>query len=340
MGAPMRLILAMLIVAGCTGAPSPPAGAARSAVEPTSTAAPTVQPAPPPTCHRLPVVNQDPTQPAGFLDVSTGSFAEDASARLTGTNAELVHTGGPTQLVGWPVGWPYFADAGRWVPALPGWVSPEGGSYLYPSYQASSIHMVDVRTADDRVVYSGRRLYPLGWTASGVYLMDWSTGAPVSVYMLSLPSGQLQAVAGKLSSVVPLHDGAAWQGEVAKEVPSRSGQNGPIANSLIRTDLATGQSERWYAEANSAVSLLSFGTDGSPLVLSASSTGERLLRVTAPDRVSESYPVTILGTAVTDSRGTWMIGTDGTVLLYRPGAAPVAVGRGPAGLKPAGACQP
>lgn len=291
------------------------------------------------TCHQLPVVNVDPNQPAGFLDIAIGTFTDDPTARMTGSGSELERTGGSPPLVGWPVGWPYHADVGRWVPALPAWISPDGTRYLYPSYQASSIHMVDVQTGGDRVIYSGRRLYPVGWGPDGVYLMDWATGQPVGLYALSLMSGSLQQLAAKIPTMVPVHDGGAWESEVATDVPSRSGQNGPMANSLVRIDLVTGRSERWYSEANVAVSMLGFSTDGSPLLLAGSSSGARLLRISAPNRVEDSYPVTITAAAVTDSQGTWMIATDGTVLLYQPGGAPAAVGRGPAGLKPAGACR-
>jgi hypothetical protein len=286
------------------------------------------------------LANDNPAELAGFLDVSSGRFTADPTARITGINGEFVRTGGSPALVGWGVGWPYFVPAGRWVSAYPAWVSPDGTSYLYPSFQDASVHVVDARTADDHVVASGRRLLPVQWTADGVYLMDWPMGGPQRLYLLSPTSGRLQPLGAQVDSALPLSGGAAWRSEVAAGIPTRSGQNGPIANSLVRVDLTTGRQVRWFSEANSAVSVLGFATDGSPLVLASSASGTRLLRVTEPSRVADNNPVAILPTAVTDSNGTWMITTDGTLLLYRPGSAPAAVVKGPAGLKPAGACRP
>jgi hypothetical protein len=328
-------------VTACGGAqPGRTAGHAGSATSPaaaapvTSAAAPTP---PPVTCGRLPVINDNPTLPAGFLDVETGRFTADPSSTLTSIGGDLDRTGGSPPLVGWPAGWPTYAAGGRWVPALPGWVSPDGTAYVYPSTAQPAIHVVDVRSATDRVLTT-RKLYPVQWTADGIYVMDWPSGNPAGVYLLSPSSGRVQPIAAKLSSVTPVSGGAAWLTEVAPGVPSRSGSNGPMADRLTRTDLGTGRSSAWYTEADSYLSLLGFATDGSPLLLARSAGGAELLRVKAPGDVAERYTIEILSTVATDRRGTWMTQSDGTVLLYQVGAAPRKMGKGPAGLKPAGGC--
>ncbi len=83
----------------------------------------------------------------------------------------------------------------------------------------------------------------------------------------------------------------ALRAEVAAGIPTRSGQNGPIANSMVRVDLSSAQTAGWYSEANSAVLLLGFATDGSPLVLAKSASGTRLLRLMGSDQVADSHPV-------------------------------------------------
>lgn len=200
------------------------------------------------------------------------------------------------------------------------------------------MHVVDVRTGADGVLVSGRRLLPVRWTGEGVYLMDWPGGGDVTLYQLSLSSRDLRPLPVKLDSALPLGGGAVWRAEVAAGVPARVAQNGPAPNSIVRVDLASGQTARWYSEANSFVSLLDFATDGSPLVMAGRPGAMRLLRLTGPGQVADSHPVEILPTTVTDRSGTWMIATDGTVLLYRPGSPPEPKGKGPAHLKPAGAC--
>src|SRR5439155_16079170 len=128
----------LLLAAACSG-PQPGARAA-SRPSPTAPAATAASPSPAPsaaaaapaapaasaTCRRLPVVHDDPGQPAGFLDVSTGRFTPDQSARLTSIGSDLVQTAGSPALVGWPGGWPVYAAAGRWVPAPAAWISPDG----------------------------------------------------------------------------------------------------------------------------------------------------------------------------------------------------------------------
>jgi hypothetical protein len=276
--------------------------------------------------------------PQAFLDVVSGQFTGDPSGRLTAIGSDLERTGGTPALVGWPSGWPAYAAARRWVPALPQWISPDGTRYLYPSCGQRSMHVVDVRSAADRVVSSGSLIYPVQWTDDVVYVMDWPAGSPVTVYALSLIDGSLRPVGGRLSSVLPIHAGGAWLTEVASSVPARNGQNGPMANRLTRIDLQTGAKAAWFSAPNSYLTLLGFATDGMPQLLAHSDGGSQLIRVAAPGQVGEAYPADIVPTAVTDRNGTWLIQPDGKVLLFRPGSAPVRIGRGEAGLKPAGVC--
>ena len=218
---------ALLGVAACGGSqpaarsaskPSPYASAAPAAASSPS-AAPTAATAPAPvaTCRKLPVVNDDPAKPAGFLDVTTGKFTPDASARLTSIGGDLVQTAGSPALVGWPSGWPAYSATGRWVPAPAAWVSPDGTRYLYPVYGEQALHVVDVRTGADRVVFRGGRLLPVQWAGDAVYVTDWPTGAQAPMLRVPLADGTLVATSdvpsnSELPSLLTLSDvmGTGW----------------------------------------------------------------------------------------------------------------------------------
>jgi hypothetical protein len=344
---PLLLVCGALVaVAACGG--SQPAARAASKPSPSASAAPaaapapTAAPAPAPvaTCRKLPVVNNDPSKPAGFLDVTTGKFTPDASARLTSIGGDLVQTAGSPALVGWPSGWPAYSATGHWVPAPPAWVSPDGTRYLYPAYGEQTLHVVDVRTGADRVVFRGGRLLPVQWADDAVYVTDWPTGAQgPMLYDISLSDGHLRTVpVGRLPGSEPIHGGGAWQLSVDNGVPARTGQNGPMPNHLSRTDLQTGRSTDWLTLPGAYLQLIGFATDGSPLLLATSAASSQLVRVPAPGRAPETYGLPVFPTSVTDASGTWLSQPDGTILLYRPGAAPARAGRGDAGLEPVAGC--
>ncbi|MFI5282564.1 MAG: hypothetical protein ACHQ0J_05480 [Candidatus Dormibacterales bacterium] len=289
----------------------------------------------------------------GFMDLATGQVSDVPDAHLQVAGNNLAKSPGSPVLIGWPTGSSYYDAAhGRWLPALAAWVSPNGHSYAYLNFDASELHVVDVATGSDQVVEHGKRLYPLGWTADGLYVMDAITGAPVQVYSITVPGGRLTALGAKLSSVVPVsalpwigpgHSGA-WVAEVSSTVPHANGQNGPIANSISLVDLNTGQKVEWFSAANAAVSVLGFTRSGTPLVQSTDGSGTSIVRLTGPGAVAESYPLAhpAVGSA-TDSHGTWLLDDAGEALIYQEGTAPVLLASAPAGLIAlglAGTCAP
>jgi hypothetical protein len=190
-------------------------------------------------------------------------------------------------------------------------------------------------------VEHGKRLYPLGWTADGLYVMDAITGAPVQVYSITVPGGKLTALGARLSSVVPTstlpwigpgHSGS-WVAEVSGTVPHINGQNGPIANSISLIDLNSGQKVQWFSSPNAAVSVLGFTASGTPLIQSTNASGTSIVRLTGPGAVAESYALShpAVGSA-TDSHGTWLLDDAGEAWIYQEGAAPVLLASAPPGL--------
>jgi hypothetical protein len=295
---------------------------------------------------RLPVGWSDMTPTAlpqeGFMDLVTGKLTDVPAAHLQVAGSNLAKSPGSPTLIGWPTGSSYYdATHDRWLPALGQWISPYGQSYAYLNFDASELHVVDVATGADQVLEHGKRLYPLGWTADGLYVMDAITGAPVQVYSITVPGGKLTALGARLSSVVPIstlpwigpgHTGA-WVAEVSSTLPHINGQNGPIANGVSLIDLNSGQKVQWFSAANAAVSVLGFTASGTPLIQSTNASGTSIVRLTGPGAVAESYALShpAVGSA-TDSHGTWLLDDAGEAWIYQEGAAPVLLASAPAGL--------
>jgi hypothetical protein len=87
----------------------------------------------------------------------------------------------------------YDRAFGRWIPADPSAVSPDGAHYAYvtgpPGGSANQLHIVDVRTGTDRLITSVGRYYPLDYRADGLYLRELSTSglwAGSGIFVLDL----------------------------------------------------------------------------------------------------------------------------------------------------------
>ena len=278
----------------------------------------------------------------GFMDLATGKLTDDPAAHLQVAGSNLAKSPGSPVLIGWPTGSSYYDPAqGRWLPAVGEWISPDGASYAYLNFDASELHVVDVATGADHVLERGRRLYPLAWTADGLYVTDEPKGSAVQVYSITVPGGRLTALGAKLDHAVPVstlpwigpgHSGA-WVAEVSGAVPHTSGQNGPIANSISLIDLNTGQKVEWFSAANATVSVLGFTASGTPLIQSTDSSGTSIVRLTGPGAVAETYPLAhrVVGSA-TDSHGTWLLDDAGEALIYQEGTGPMLLASAPAGL--------
>jgi hypothetical protein len=298
---------------------------------------------------RLPVSWSEMTPTAlpseGFMDLATGKLTDVPAAHLQVAGSNLAKSPGSPTLIGWPTGSSYYDPArSRWLPALGQWISPDGGSYVYLNFDASELHTVDVATGSDQVIERGKRLYPLAWTAEGLYVTDAITGSPVQTYLITVPAGRLTTLGAKLSSVVPVGGGGAWIAEVSSTVPHTSGQNGPIANSVSRIDLQSGQKVGWFSAPNATVSVLGFTKSGTPLIQSTDSSGTVIGRLSGPGTVAESYPLAhaAVGSA-TDAYGTWLLDDAGEAFIYQEGAAPILVASAPGGLGAfglAGGCAP
>jgi hypothetical protein len=73
----------------------------------------------------------------------------------------------------------YDRPFGRWLPADQSAVSPDGTSYAYVEPLGvgdNELHVVDVRTGDDRVVSSRSDYAPLAYQSDALYLVERSMG--------------------------------------------------------------------------------------------------------------------------------------------------------------------
>src|SRR5438094_9357314 len=127
-------LIAILILGSCGGAPiATPA----SALPPGTAAA---------AC-RMPVYwgENTPTGPktqAAFVRLPDGAVAD------VGIVQPPANVSGATDVVGAT----YDRASSRWLPARPAAVSPDGAHYAYIS---GSVHLVDVGSGADRIVYAG-----------------------------------------------------------------------------------------------------------------------------------------------------------------------------------------
>jgi hypothetical protein len=270
----------------------------------------------------------------GFMDLATGLLTDVPAAHLQVAGSNLAKSPGSPTLIGWPTGSSYYdAARSRWLPALGQWISPDGGSYAYLNFDASELHTVDVATGRDQVLVRGKRLYPMAWTADGLYVMDAITGSPVQTYLVAVPGGRLTTLGAMLSSVVPVSRGGAWVAEVSTTVSHISGQNGPVANSISRIDLQSGQKVEWFSAENVAVSVLGFTQSGDVLIQTTGSAGTSIVRLSGPHAIVEFYPLAHPAVGVaTDAHGTWLLDDTGGAFIYQEGAAPVLLASAPAGL--------
>jgi hypothetical protein len=268
------------------------------------------------------------------MDLTTGQVTDVPAAHLDATLPNLAKSLGPPVLIGWPTGDSYYdAPQNRWLPALGQWISPDGASYLYLNFDTSELHVVNVASGADRVLVSGKRLYPLAWTADHIYVTDLPSGTSHQTYSVSMPGGVVTPLGAQLNSVVPVSGTGAWVTDVSPTLPHISGQNGPIANRVSRTDLNSGQKVEWFSAANSTVTVLAFTQSGSPLIESTTSAGTVLVRLNAPDTVAATYALahTSVG-AVTDAHGTWLLDDKGELFIYNEGASPKLLATAPTSL--------
>ncbi|HET7466151.1 MAG TPA: hypothetical protein VFL29_05765 [Candidatus Dormibacteraeota bacterium] len=96
----------------------------------------------------------------GFINVPDGDYHLDPTA----TVSDLPHAAGAAPAY-------YSATLSRWLPAIPPAISPDGTQYAYvtQSGSTSQLHVVDVPTRADRVIWTyGASIGVEAWDDSGI----------------------------------------------------------------------------------------------------------------------------------------------------------------------------
>jgi hypothetical protein len=236
----------------------------------------------------------------------------------------------------------YDRAAGRFLPAPPEAISPDGLSFAYaeydlpPSPQAGMagqkspheagalattgrVHLVDARTGGDRILFEGAPTYRVvGYTPDGIYLtsvlLTMDGALSTGLYRMSTSGGRPAAVAGGDRALDrggwTVTNGAAWG------VDYSTGGGLPGGNQLVRLDLKTGTVQVWMTRPEgTSLALMGFEGSGAALVLAY-----------AGGYSSSGSP------APTPATEVWSVGTAGAAgrLVYRSADTGAAFPSGPA----------
>jgi hypothetical protein len=346
-------LVVVLVVAACTSGPV-------ATISPTPEVTPTASPVAPSTSPsaiaspvatnlhcRLPVTwavqnGQSVTAKAGFLTFPSGTMLEDPSAPATSVF--------------------YDRTFSKWLPVARTAVSPDGKRYAYGEGNAylshsGKLHVVDVATGVDRVIFSGSPLYAVvDFAAEGIYVTAAAPeGYPRGLYLQNPAGGQARLISKTI--VAPaVGGGTAWGLDFNKADPSPGigGIEGPM-NRILRVDVRTGAPTPWYYRPGSSLYVQGFDpngdlfvsavfspaptdTNGRPIeeiwLVSSAMSASRLFSGTgpAPSRVG-----------AVDSHGVWFDGgfsTPGSVWLYSGASMQMVAATNAYYVAVAGGCIP
>jgi hypothetical protein len=237
----------------------------------------------------------------------------------------------------------------RWLPS--GSISPDGSAYAYGDDQLR-IHVVNIATAEDKLISIPGAWGPMAWLASGIYAAHVEktqsvfagTGyTSVGLWVVDPTTGASRQLSAEAKSWV-IDAGAAWGLDRPAGDPRGQGPN-----RLLRLNLDSRSVDEWYhwPQLNS-VQIVGFDSVGAPIVESESDTVTMWL-VRARATVETIYEGTRAArpeppTAV-DSHGVWFSGFGSEpsyaapIWLYSEGAGTrVVASKPPHALSVAGPC--
>jgi len=319
-------LVALMVLTGCSSQPGTPV----TSVMPSAS----VQAA----C-KLPVywdVNR-PSPPG--LDLHTGFVSvPDGAVTELGILPGLPIANGAT----------YDAGSNKWFGTDRQLLSPDETRYTYWAADpaADEIHVVDIATGRDRIIYNGPTLYiPISFEQDVIYLVhaiNLRQGAFEKLYRVDPVGGALTLVPGSDHHMYRgwglISDGAAWGIDYRV-------QGDTYVYSVLRLDLATAVVTPWM-EGPPGDQILPVGIDR--LHRLYVSDHQQLWRLGAPGQgemladggqVSGAGDVGSSTTFVSDSQGVWFAGR-GSVWFYSDTEPPRRFAAGPsdADVFPAGPC--
>ena len=149
----------------------------------------------------------------------------------------------------------------RWLPVRRQFVSPDGNHYVYTQFGASNrIHVVDITTGSDQVVFQQGRFVATAYDHLGITLVhigpqitQMGQGAiePDGVWLLDPATGQTRQVNADAKYWGDVSSGFAWRHE---------------GSSLLRLDLTSGDVSTWAQWPGLEVRVIGFDVAGNPVV--------------------------------------------------------------------------
>ena len=275
------------------------------------------------TLHcRLPVTwgvqsGQTVTTKAGFVVFPEQTLTEDVSAPA--------HS--------------HFYDRGlsKWLPVGRSAVSPDGKRYAYVegnAYQGTNgkLHVVDVSSGKDTVIYGGTVYGVVEFAAEGIYVTPAPPEGRSRGLLVENPAGGSPRPINSIIVGAAVGGGFAWGLDFnpADPSPGPGGLEGPV-NQVLRFDLQTGASTPWFYRPGSDLWVTGFDAAGHPFVTagmtdpSGNPTSELWL-VTSISASTRIFSGTGLSAprrlAAVDSYGVWFdeFESAGDVWLYAGGS--------------------
>jgi hypothetical protein len=289
---------------------------------------------------RLPVAQTGfgNTELAGFISLPSGTFEPDAGSGIASdAGANRTRTLQAPVLYG-DGGATYDRTHRRWLPVARVQALPDGSAYVYtreanPTQFRNEIHLVNVATGTDRVIYNQGPYDALTYDVEGVYVTYHLNGTDAAhgLWLLDPTTQSLKAFpSGTRASWAAVAAGGAWSYSVDG---NRFG-----SSSFARLDLATGTVTTWFSVPSPAqvpepgsktVLVIGFDKNQHPLVVVyVEGSAPEVWLVNAPGQATKLVGLQLaqftpqLG--ATDSRGTWIVGADGVYLFNDSGFHRVA----------------
>jgi hypothetical protein len=266
---------------------------------------------------------------SGFLSLPSGSFQPDSNSAIAYEASTGRYRTTQSPVLYGDSGVPTYDSARqRWIPVLQANILSDGSAYVYtreahPTQSRNEIHLVNVASGEDRIIYDQGAYDTLAYNADGVYLQHHLNGTDAAngLWLLNTTTGSIKAYpTGERATWAAIAWGGAWSYSVDG---NRFG-----SSKFAKMDLSTGSITNWFDAGGSAQppqngsrSVRIFGFDGSkPLVEVWINGGTPQVWLLSGPGQASRFPDVPLGQAspplaTTDSHGTWLIGTDG-VYLY------------------------